>query len=97
MAWVEDGGNWRPLGKSQEPLWEAWDIGRDKEEHSSACGSQIFRLFLFATGLISHWGLNGRTFLPLGQAIFSVLLSFFFFFLLNFAPSPKHFVSRDCS
>lgn len=33
MVWVEAGGNWRPLGKSQEPLWEAWDIGRTKNTH----------------------------------------------------------------
>lgn len=36
MVWimVDDGGNWTPLSKSQEPRCEAWDIGGDKEEYS---------------------------------------------------------------
>lgn len=69
-------------GKSQEPLWEAWNTDREEEERYSACESPEFRFCLVATELTTYWVLYGKKFLQLSQATLGVLsstLSYIFF------------------
>lgn len=60
-------------GKSQEPLWEAWNTDRDKEECYSACESPEFGFCLVGTELTTCWVLYGKTSLQLSQATLGVL------------------------
>lgn len=73
-------------GKSQEPLWEAWNTDGDEEDHHSVCEFPKFRLCLVATEPITYWVLSRITFLQLSHATLGVLscfLSYIFDLFIN--------------